>query len=67
MKRHLNSCRECALETEQYSEMRENLRSFPKLVPTAGFGHATERGGFQGSDGNFEGEAHGNAGATARK
>jgi hypothetical protein len=29
LKRHLIACRECALETERYSSMREKLRSLP--------------------------------------
>jgi hypothetical protein len=35
LRRHLTSCRECALESEQYSQMREKLRSLPKLMPPA--------------------------------
>ncbi len=35
VKRHLNICRECALESERYSRLRENLRSLPKLAPPA--------------------------------
>jgi hypothetical protein len=35
LKRHLNGCRECALESERYSRLRENLRSLPKLSPPA--------------------------------
>lgn len=35
LKRHLNSCRECALESERYSQMRERLRLLPKRVPPA--------------------------------
>jgi hypothetical protein len=32
---HLNGCQECALESERYSEVREKLRSLPKLTPPA--------------------------------
>jgi hypothetical protein len=35
LRRHLNGCRECALESEQYSQLREKLRSLPKLTPPA--------------------------------
>ncbi len=35
LKRHLNTCRECALETEQYFGLREKLRSLPRRVPPA--------------------------------
>jgi hypothetical protein len=35
LKRHLNLCRECALESERYSRLRENLRSLPRLAPPA--------------------------------
>src|ERR1700735_4373184 len=35
LKRHLNLCRECALESERYSRVRENLRSLPRLAPPA--------------------------------
>jgi hypothetical protein len=33
LKRHLNACRECALETERYSSLRDKLRSLPQPVP----------------------------------
>ena len=33
LKRHLNTCRECALETERYSGLRDKLRSLPQPVP----------------------------------
>jgi hypothetical protein len=33
LKRHLFGCRECALESERYSRLRENLRSLPKRTP----------------------------------
>jgi hypothetical protein len=33
LKRHLNVCRECALESERYAELREKLRSLPVRVP----------------------------------
>ncbi len=33
LKRHLNVCRECALESQRYAELREKLRSLPKRVP----------------------------------
>lgn len=35
LKRHLNVCRECALESERYAQLREKLRSLPKCVPPA--------------------------------
>jgi len=35
LKRHLNICRECALESERYSELRRKLRSLPKRMPPA--------------------------------
>jgi hypothetical protein len=35
LKRHLNGCRECTLESERYTELREKLRSLPKLTPPA--------------------------------
>jgi hypothetical protein len=35
LKGHLNGCRECALESERYSELREKLRSLPKRMPPA--------------------------------
>jgi hypothetical protein len=35
LKRHLNGCRECALESERYSELREKLQSLPRLTPPA--------------------------------
>lgn len=35
LKRHLNSCRECALESEQFSQLRGRLRSLPKRMPPA--------------------------------
>jgi hypothetical protein len=33
LKRHLNGCRQCALEYERYSELRQELRSLPKRIP----------------------------------
>jgi hypothetical protein len=33
LKRHLNGCRQCSLESERYSELREKLRSLPKRIP----------------------------------
>ena len=33
LERHLNSCRECALETERYSGLRQELRSLPRPLP----------------------------------
>src|SRR5665213_606071 len=33
LKRHLNGCRQCSLESERYSELREKLRSLPKRMP----------------------------------
>ena len=33
LERHLNTCRECTLETERYSGLREKLRSLPRLLP----------------------------------
>ena len=38
LKRHLNSCRECTLETERYSGLRQQLRSLPRAVPPADLG-----------------------------
>ena len=35
VKRHLNVCRECSLESERYSELRRKLRSLPKRMPPA--------------------------------
>jgi hypothetical protein len=35
LKRHLNGCRECTLESERYSRVREKLRSLPKRMPPA--------------------------------
>jgi Putative zinc-finger len=35
LKRHLNGCHQCALESERYSQLREKLRSLPKRVPPA--------------------------------
>ena len=35
LKRHFNGCRECALESERYSQVREKLRSLPKRMPPA--------------------------------
>lgn len=35
LKRHLNGCRECALESERYLQLREKLRSLPTPVPPA--------------------------------
>ena len=35
LERHLNGCRECALESERYSQLREKLRSLPKRMPPA--------------------------------
>lgn len=33
LKRHLNSCRQCALESERYWQLRQKLRALPKLIP----------------------------------
>jgi hypothetical protein len=33
LKRHLSTCRECALESARYTGLREELRSLPKRVP----------------------------------
>jgi Putative zinc-finger len=33
LKRHVSACRECALESEHYAQLRENLRSLPQPVP----------------------------------
>jgi hypothetical protein len=33
LKRHLNACPQCTLETERYSGLREKLRSLPHLLP----------------------------------
>ena len=30
LERHLNTCRECTLETERYAGLREKLRSLPR-------------------------------------
>jgi hypothetical protein len=35
LKNHFSVCRECALESERYGEVRRKLRSLPKLVPPA--------------------------------
>ncbi len=35
LKRHLNGCRECALESEQYSALRAKLRALPTPTPPA--------------------------------
>jgi hypothetical protein len=35
LKRHLNGCRECALESERYSVLRAKLRSLPAPMPPA--------------------------------
>jgi hypothetical protein len=35
LKRHLIGCRECALESERYSQLREKMRSLPKRMPPA--------------------------------
>jgi Putative zinc-finger len=35
LKRHLTTCRECAFEKDQYSGLREKLRSLPRPVPPA--------------------------------
>jgi len=35
LKRHLSGCRECALESERYSQVREKLRSLPQRTPPA--------------------------------
>ncbi len=51
LKRHLNVCRECALESERYSELRQKLRSLPKRMPPGGLDHPSASGCFQGADG----------------
>jgi Putative zinc-finger len=33
LKRHLNGCRQCALESERYSQLRQKLRALPKRMP----------------------------------
>jgi anti-sigma factor RsiW len=33
LERHLNTCRECTLEAERYSGLREKLRSLPRPIP----------------------------------
>jgi hypothetical protein len=33
VRRHLNSCRECALESKQYADQRRMLRSLPQRMP----------------------------------
>jgi hypothetical protein len=35
LKRHLNMCRECSLESERYSELRRKLQLLPKRMPPA--------------------------------
>jgi putative zinc finger protein len=35
LRRHLNSCRDCTLESERYSQVRDKLQSLPKLTPPA--------------------------------
>jgi Putative zinc-finger len=35
LKRHLNVCRHCALESERYASLRQSLRSLPRLLPPA--------------------------------
>lgn len=35
LKRHLNGCRECALESERYSALRAKLRALPMPMPPA--------------------------------
>jgi hypothetical protein len=35
LKRHLSTCRECKLESERYSGLREKLRSLPMRLPPA--------------------------------
>ena len=35
LKRHLNGCQECSLESERYLRLREKLRSLPAPVPPA--------------------------------
>jgi len=35
LKSHFNVCRECALESERYGELRRKLRALPRLVPPA--------------------------------
>jgi hypothetical protein len=35
LKRHLNGCRECSLESQRYSQLRLKLRSLPKRMPPA--------------------------------
>lgn len=33
LRRHLNGCRDCTLETERYFGLRQKLRSLPRLLP----------------------------------
>jgi anti-sigma factor RsiW len=33
LERHLNTCRECTVETERYFGLREKLRALPRLLP----------------------------------
>jgi len=33
LERHLNTCRDCRVETERYFGLREKLRSLPRLLP----------------------------------
>lgn len=35
LKRHLNACRDCAIDLAGYSQLRERLRSLPKAAPPA--------------------------------
>jgi len=35
VRRHLSACRECAIESEKYSGLRETLRSLPRRTPPA--------------------------------
>jgi hypothetical protein len=35
LRRHFNGCRECALESERYSQVRDKLRALPKRMPPA--------------------------------
>jgi hypothetical protein len=35
LRRHFGHCRECALESERYEQVRETLRSLPRLDPPA--------------------------------
>ena len=55
LKRHLNGCRECALESERYSAVARKAAVAPHADATGGFDHASAGGCFQGADGVLRG------------